>query len=134
MKKLILSLLLSTYAYNAMAEDVRDVSDWMAQQNPTTADNPNEFVTGNLACNSTPIAQINFNVDPETEFGKKFLDLLAIYKGILESADEAAAKEASQRFEKLTEKEQQFLQVLAAFSVQLHTAAQELFTEYTAQQ
>lgn len=129
MSKLILSLLFSVSACTALAqeEEKRDLTGWVEEQNPTTASNPNTFVTGTLA-------HINFEIDPETELGKKIIKLLQFFTTAISAQDEETMKKCTEQFEAFSGKEQQFLQVLAVSSNQLQQATQELVAEYTAQQ
>lgn len=134
MSKLTLSLLLSVYAFTAIAQEEeteRDVASFLEQENPTTADNPISSVTGMLAHNGAPTLQMSFNINASQEgTTQKFINLINFFHETTQTEDEQAIKQLVEKFETLNPKEQQFLHALAFINV----ATQQLMEEYATQE
>ena len=128
MQKLLLSLLLSQVIVSSLnAEQTKDANPINSIEN-TTAENPNNYVTGN-------IAQLHFNIDVNAALGKKILELLKFCSEIASqdnTANDAAIAELSKRFDNLTEKEKRFVGIVVTATSSLRIATEELIAEYEA--
>lgn len=132
MQKLLLSLLLShavvttSYAQDIDNQSARDLVTDMEIANPTTSDNPNPQVTGN-------IAQLHFKIDVASELGQKIISLLNFCAELTSqetTEDATVIADLTGRFNQLTPKEKQFIQVVIAATSGLKVATEELIASY----